>query len=101
MVFITNDLNSESPNIISQKHIPKYYIVKLAESFQEDYVRQFAEGVIIDGGEKCLPAKVKRFPTAKTAFIELHEGKYHQIKRMFSAVETVLKNCAEFRWEDC
>ena len=95
MVLITNDGTLSHRILSPKKHIPKYYIVKLAESFQEDYVRQFAEGVIIDGGEKCLPAKVKRFPDCeKTAFIELHEGKYHQIKRMFSAVEnSVEKLC--------
>ena len=95
MVLITNDGTLSHRILSPKKHIPKYYIVKLAESFQEDYVRQFAEGVIIDGGEKCLSSKVKRFPDCeKTAFIELHEGKYHQIKRMFSAVEnSVEKLC--------
>lgn len=88
MVLITNDGTLSHRILSPKKHIPKYYIVKLAESFQDDYVRQFAEGITIDGGEKCLPAKVKRLPHCeKTALIELHEGKYHQIKRMFLAVE--------------
>ena len=48
----------------------------------------FKNGVEIDGGERCLPAKVKCFPEYENiAFIELFEGKFHQVKRMFTAVE--------------
>lgn len=88
MVLITNDGPLSHQILSPKKHIPKYYIVKLAESFQNDYIRQFAEGITIDGGERCLPAKVRQCPDSEnTALIELHEGKYHQIKRMFTAVE--------------
>lgn len=88
MVLITNDGHLSHQILAPKKHIPKYYIVKLAQSFQNEYIRQFAEGITIDGGEKCLPAKVRPFPDSQnTALIELHEGKYHQIKRMFTAVE--------------
>ena len=39
-------------------------------------------------GYQCLPARVKNVENSeKLAFIELNEGKYHQVKRMFAAVE--------------
>ena len=57
MVLITNDGTLSHRILSPKKHIPKYYIVKLAESFQEDYVRQFAEGVIIDGGGEVSSGK--------------------------------------------
>jgi 16S rRNA pseudouridine516 synthase len=98
MVLITND-GALSHRILSpKKHIPKYYIVKLAESFQQDYVRQFAEGIVIDGSERCLPAKVRQCPdNENTALIELFEGKFHQIKRMFSAVENNVESLARIQ----
>lgn len=88
MVLITNDGTLSHRILSPKKHIPKYYIVRLSENFGENYERAFSEGIIISGGEQCLPAKVKPCPNAENmAFIELFEGKFHQVKRMFEAVE--------------
>ena len=71
-----------------RKEEAKYYIVKLADKFQKSYIEVFKNGVEIDGGERCLPAKVKCFPEYENiAFIELFEGKFHQVKRMLQAVD--------------
>lgn len=88
MVLITND-GALSHKILSpKKHIPKYYMVKLRENFVENYERLFSEGIVISGGEQCLPAEVRACPgTENMAFIELFEGKFHQVKRMFESVE--------------
>ncbi|MGN1480682.1 pseudouridine synthase [Porcipelethomonas sp.] len=88
MVLITNDGPLSHRILSPKKHIPKYYIVKLAEPFEEKYVNIFEQGIEIDRGEKCLPAKVRQCPDCENmAFIELFEGKYHQVKRMFAAVD--------------
>lgn len=71
-----------------RKHIPKIYIVKLAHPFQSKYVDLFSEGITLSDGYQCLPAKVSSVESSETlAFIELSEGKYHQVKRMFATVE--------------
>ena len=87
-VFLTND-GALSHEILSpKKHIPKYYLVKLNKPFKESYVKQFDEGLVLKTGERCLPARVCGFENdINCAFIELYEGKYHQIKRMFASVE--------------
>ncbi len=87
MVLITND-GKLSHKILSPKnHIPKYYLVKLDENFNVEYVNKFKQGVEIDGGEVCLPARVRGFENAETtALLEISEGKFHQVKRMFKAV---------------
>ena len=62
--------------------------MKLAERFGENYERLFREGITLGNGESCLPAAVRCCPDSENiAFIELFEGKYHQVKRMFAAVE--------------
>ncbi len=88
MVLITND-GALSHKILSpKKHIPKYYIATLSENFGENYQKCFEEGILLGNGDKCLPAKVRKCPsTENMAFVELFEGKYHQVKRMFAAVE--------------
>ncbi|MBQ7046213.1 MAG: rRNA pseudouridine synthase [Oscillospiraceae bacterium] len=88
MVLITNDGPLSHRILSPKKHIPKYYMVKLSEKFGENYEELFLKGLTISGGEECLPARVKACPCAENvAFIELFEGKYHQVKRMFEAVE--------------
>ena len=41
---------------------------------------------MIDGGEKCLPAKLELTENPREVFITLHEGMFHQVKRMAEAV---------------
>ncbi len=88
MVLITND-GELSHKILSPKsHIPKYYIVKLAEPFKKEYIKIFEQNIEIDGGEVCLPATVRGFEKCEnTALLEISEGKFHQVKRMFATVE--------------
>ena len=87
MVLLTND-GELSHKILSPKsHIPKYYIVQLAESFDEEYVKLFSEGLKTNTGVQLLPSNVKGLTNhADMAFIELFEGKFHQIKIMFELV---------------
>lgn len=87
-VFLTNDGELSHRILSPKKHIPKYYIVKLNKPFEKSYVQQFAEGLVLKSGEQCLSARVDGYENDNNyAFIELYEGKYHQIKRMFASVE--------------
>lgn len=78
-----------SPN----NHISKVYIVELARPFEHNYVEMFENGIVLANGEVCSPAKVSQAENSdKKAFIELHEGMYHQVKRMFAAVGNHVEN---------
>lgn len=86
-LLLTDDGDLAHRILSPKKHIPKIYIVKLADSFQNNYVNQFKNGILLSSGEQCLPAYVRPDENnEKLAFIQLFEGKYHQVKRMFSAV---------------
>jgi len=70
-----------------KKHISKTYVVTLAESLKGDECEKFANGTLMLDSEDtpCLPAELT--VTGKnTATIVLHEGRYHQVRRMFGAV---------------
>ena len=87
-LLITDDGNLAHRMLSPKSHVPKIYLVKLDRSFESKYVDIFSKGIVLSNGEKCLPAKVKAVENCdKLALIELHEGKYHQVKRMFAAVE--------------
>lgn len=83
-VLITDD-GALAHRILSPKsHVDKEYFVRLRDDIPENAEDMFAEGVVLDG-EKCLPAKLNRI-SARECELTLHEGKYHQIKRMFEAL---------------
>ncbi len=87
LLLITDD-GALSHQILSPKHhAAKYYLVRLAEPFQDSYIGLFRSGMLLregEGSERCLPAECRAI-AADLAVLELHEGKYHQVKRMFAA----------------
>ena len=86
-LLVTDDGELAHRMLSPRKHIPKIYIVKLDNPFQNKYVDLFASGITLTDGYQCLPANVHNVESSeKLAFIELCEGKYHQVKRMFAAV---------------
>ena len=86
-LVLTDDGELAHRMLSPKHHIPKTYIVQLGRKFENNYINKFAEGLTLSGGETCLPAKVRPSENSdKLAFVELCEGKYHQVKRMFAAV---------------
>lgn len=84
MVLLTTD-GSLSHQMLSPKHhVPKYYLVRLAEPVQKIQMQKLSEGITLSDGLHCLPAQTEKFPD-NYCLICLHEGKYHQVKRMFAA----------------
>ena len=88
-VLLTDDGPFAHSILSPRKHIPKTYIVCLAEALQPAVQADFAKGVTLRDGTVCLPAELSILPAdgqyAYRAEVVLHEGKYHQIKRMFEA----------------
>ncbi|MCH5193274.1 MAG: 16S rRNA pseudouridine(516) synthase [Oscillospiraceae bacterium] len=85
-VFITDDGELAHDLLSPKKHVSKRYFAILEKPVTEGDIKAFAEGITIDGGEKCLPAELEPSEKPGEVFITLHEGKYHQIKRMAEAV---------------
>ena len=88
LLLITND-GALSHQMLSPKHhVAKYYLARLAEPFQQEYTELFRGGILLregDGEELCQPAECRPV-SERLAVLELHEGKYHQVKRMFAAL---------------
>lgn len=98
MVLITNDGKLSHRILSPKRHIPKYYLAKISTDFCEKYAKEFEKGIVLANGERCLPAKAKGFEDLPNAvFIELFEGKYHQVRRMFAAVESHVESLVRIR----
>jgi 16S rRNA pseudouridine516 synthase len=71
----------------SPKHkVPKIYEVELNQEIAPSLIPFFASGKLLlpDEEHPCLPAKLEIIRST-TARIELVEGRYHQVKRMFAS----------------
>lgn len=74
--------------IISPKSkLPKVYEAALAEPLRGDEAGTFASGTLMLESEKTplLPAQLEALGPSR-ARLTLHEGRYHQVRRMFAAV---------------
>jgi len=74
--------------LTSPKHkVPKVYEVMLDRPLQGNEAEIFTSGTLMLNGEKtaCLPAKLTVIDETHVT-LEIIEGRYHQVRRMFAAV---------------
>lgn len=90
-LLITND-GKLAHNLLSpKKHVDKTYFAKIIGSpLTEKDVLKFKKGVTFkDHSYTCLPAELEILNTndISECKITIKEGKFHQIKRMFEAID--------------
>lgn len=91
LVLLTDDGGLNHALTAPRRHVDKRYQALVSGTMASDAVEQFANGVILDDGTHCLPAiLIEQALDAATGWYKveviLHEGKYHQVKRMIAAV---------------
>ena len=90
LLLLTNDGDFANMLMHPKNKIEKTYVAKVKGIVDGYSIKQLRDGVMIDG-VKTSKAKVKLKDSdykTKTSIVELviHEGKNHQIKKMFEAV---------------
>lgn len=93
LLLITNDGDLAHRLLAPKKHVDKVYYAHIRGVVTDEHVRQFASGLTLSDGTAVMPGELVVLDvdsTAKTSRIRLtiHEGKFHQVKRMFEAVGT-------------
>ncbi len=84
LLLITDD-GDFIHHLTSPKHsIDKTYFVGFEGSYPGNIEQMFEDGILLDDGYKCLPAKIKIINNRKCE-ITIQEGKFHQVKRMCAA----------------
>lgn len=91
LVLITDD-GHWSYHLTSPKHrCEKVYKVRLSRPIAPDAPQRFQTGLLLQGEAKVtLPAKLQILD-AYNVYLTLTEGRYHQVKRMFSAIGNRVK----------
>lgn len=91
LLLITNDGDLAHRLLAPKKHVDKVYYADIDGIVTDEHVRRFAEGLTLLDGTPVMPGELTVLETdtnADTSKIQLtiHEGKFHQVKRMFEAV---------------
>lgn len=87
LVLLTDDGDLAHRMLAPKSHVPKFYLVRLAKPCRSADAKRLAEGLRLGDGTLCLPAEARVLAVpGNYALICLHEGKYHQVKRMFAAL---------------
>ena len=89
LLLITNDGNLTHCLLSPKKHVDKVYFARLTGTLPQDSVKRFQDGLVLDDGQKTRPAQLKVLNPGSSeteALLTIHEGKFHQVKRMFQAL---------------
>ena len=86
-VLITDDGELAHKMLSPKNHVPKLYYVELEKPVENFYDEKFENGITLSTGEECLPAKLFKNPNdIYSCQVVLHEGMFHQVKKMFEAI---------------
>lgn len=87
LLLLTDDGQLLHRVIAPKSKLPKVYRAMLAQDLRGDEAALFASGTLMLDGETAplLPAELETLG-ARDMRLTLHEGRYHQARRMFAAV---------------
>ena len=85
MLILTDDGDYAHRMLSPKKHVDKTYIATLDREPDSDIAGSFARGISLADGMTCAPGRAEPIGDRRVR-VTIHEGKYHQVKRMFAAL---------------
>ena len=85
LLLMTNDGPLAHRLLAPKRHVDKVYYARLDGVLTEADCAAFADGLVLEDGYRCLPAQLRLLADdggRSEVLITLHEGKFHQVKRM-------------------
>ncbi|NUU80263.1 pseudouridine synthase [Paenibacillus xylanilyticus] len=93
LLILTNDGPLAHDLLSPRKHVPKTYEARVLGKVDDEDVQRFKAGIHLDDGYEAMPAELTVLSheeteegVISTISLIIHEGKFHQVKRMFLAV---------------
>jgi len=89
LVLMTNDGQLSHEILSPKKHVTKQYYAHVLGVVNDSDIEAFSIGVTLDDGYRTLPAQLEIIKSDEISEVRLFivEGKFHQVKRMFEAVD--------------
>nr|WP_297174741.1 pseudouridine synthase [uncultured Agathobaculum sp.] len=88
LLIITDDGALSHALMSPARHVSKVYEAEVEGVLAPDAIARFEAGLALRDGTVCLPARLEilsRQGERARVRVTLHEGKYHQVKRMIAA----------------
>ena len=103
LLILTNDGDFTDKMIHPRNEIDKVYLARVKGIATKENLRPLTRGVVIDG-KKTKPAryniiKVDHEKNRSVVELTIHEGRNHQVKKMFEAVDHPVKRLHRLRVE--
>ena len=90
LLLITNDGALAHRLLAPGHHVDKVYEARCKGLVPDEAVQKFRDGMELSDGLSCMPAELEILETGTEAeslvTLTLHEGKFHQVKRMMEEV---------------
>ena len=86
LLLLTNDGDLAHALLSPRRHVDKVYLARVDGVLDEGDIKAFEAGMTLGDGLVCLPAELEILEPPNQGLVTLREGKYHQVKRMLSAV---------------
>lgn len=83
LLLLTNDGELTHRLLSPKYHVDKVYYARVDGCLEEKDVDAFAQGIVLSDFE-CLPAGLEIL-SENECLVTLHEGKFHQVKRMLAS----------------
>lgn len=85
LLLLTDDGDLAHRLLSPRRHVDKLYYARLERPLGEADRAAFAGGVTLEDGTVCRPAGLELLGDGREVMVTLHEGKFHQIKRMVAS----------------
>ncbi len=85
LILLTNDGELAHRLLSPRRHVDKTYLVETEHPLTDEDIRLLEQGLDIGEERPTLPARVEVTENCRI-LLTLHEGRFHQVKRMLQAV---------------
>ena len=85
LLILTDDGGFAHRMLSPKKHVMKRYIATLDRKPDDSIEQGFRDGITLGDGTVCKSGQAELLGSNRAA-VEISEGKYHQVKRMFAAL---------------
>lgn len=87
LLLLTNDGDLAHRLLSPKAHVPKTYFVRSAKPVTDSDIHIFSQGIDL-GDFTTMPAKLVPLESdSNESLVTICEGKFHQVKRMFEAID--------------
>lgn len=86
LLLITNDGQFNHQLMSPTKHVSKTYEVISEKTITKNDIESFKTGIELNEG-LAKPAQLVEGDEKNKSFVTIYEGRYHQVKRMFHAID--------------